>query len=75
MDTLICMALRYKDDQKGCLQLPQQRFTNQSLFAPFAVIKKEIVFDRISGQRVALSIVRPIPTTHIYFDRSVSASC
>ena len=46
---LICMALRYRSDQKGYLQPALQSLENQSLFAPFWLIKKEVVFDRMSG--------------------------
>ena len=46
---LICMALRYRSGQKGYLQPALQSLENQSLFAPFWLIKKEVVFDRMSG--------------------------
>jgi hypothetical protein len=46
---LICMALRYTSDQKGCPQPALQSLENQSLFAPFWLIKKEVVFDQMSG--------------------------
>ena len=46
---LICMALRYRNDQKGYPQLALQSLENQSLFAPFWLIKKGVVFDRMSG--------------------------
>ena len=46
---LICMALRYRSDQKGYPQLALQSLENQSLFAPFWLIKKEAVCDQMSG--------------------------
>jgi hypothetical protein len=48
MGQLICMALRYTSDQKGYPQPSLQSLENQSLFAPFLLIKKEMVFDRMS---------------------------
>jgi hypothetical protein len=45
---LICMALRYTSDQKGYPQPTLQSLENQSLFAPFWLITKEVVCGRMS---------------------------
>jgi hypothetical protein len=46
---LICMALRNRSEQKGCPQLALQSLENQSRFSAFWLIKKEVVFDPLSG--------------------------
>jgi predicted site-specific integrase-resolvase len=54
---LICMTLRHRSDQKGYLQPTPQSLKNQSLFAPFELIKKEFLFDwmiMVSHKRVAI---------------------
>jgi hypothetical protein len=49
IDQWICMALRYRSDQKGYPQPALQGLENQSLFAPFWLTKTEVVFDQMNG--------------------------
>jgi hypothetical protein len=49
IDQLICVALRNSHDQKGYLQPALQRLENQSRFSAFWLIKKDAVFDLMSG--------------------------
>jgi len=49
IDQWIDMTLRNSSDQKGCPQSALQSLENQSQFPVFWLIKKEMVFDQMSG--------------------------
>jgi len=70
---LICMALRYRSDQKGYPQLALQSLYNPSLFAPFWLITKEVVFDQMSGERIVFLTIYAALLLLPISDRSLSA--
>jgi hypothetical protein len=47
--SLMCLALRNSSDQKGCPQLALQSLESPSRLSAFWLIKKEGVFDQMSG--------------------------
>jgi hypothetical protein len=67
------MALRNRSAQKGCPQPALQSLENQSRFSAFWLIKKEVVFDQMSGERIVFSMIRAALLLLAISDRSLSA--
>jgi hypothetical protein len=67
------MALRNRSDQKGCPQPALQSLENQSRFSAFWLIKKEVVVDQKSGQRIVFSTIHAALLLLPISDRSLSA--
>ena len=67
------MALRYRSDQKGYPQLVSQCLENPSLFAQFLLIKKDMVFDQMRGERIVFATLHAALLLLPISDRSLSA--
>jgi hypothetical protein len=67
------MALRNRSDQKGCPQPALQSLENPSRFSAFGGIKKQAVFDQISGERMIFSTMHAALLLLPMSDRSLSA--
>lgn len=70
---LICMALCNRSDHKGCPQPAVQRLENQSRFSSFWLIKKAMVFDQMSGERIVFATIHAALLLLPISDRSLSA--
>jgi hypothetical protein len=69
---LICLALRNRSDQKWCPQSALQSLENQSRFSSFWLIKKEIIFDQMSGERIVFATIHAALLLLPMSDRSLS---
>jgi hypothetical protein len=69
------MALRNSSDQKGCPQLALQSLENQSRFSTFWLIKKEVVFDQMRGERIVFATIHATLLLLPISDRSLPYSC
>jgi hypothetical protein len=67
------MALRNRSDQKGCSQPALQSLENESRFSVIWLIKKEAVFDQMSGERIVFATIHAALLLLPISDRSLSA--
>jgi hypothetical protein len=67
------MALCNSSDQTGCPQPALQSLENHSRFVAFWLIKKAMVFDQMSGERMVLATLHAALLLLPIADRALSA--